>query len=122
MFLELGIKVDVLIGDFDRNFDYNRYKDLQYPIDIVKVENQDSYDMDKAIDYLINRNIPSANIIWATGKRMDHTLTNITNMARYQDRIKLVMLDDYSKIFPLPQKFTKWYPAQTIISLIPVER
>lgn len=118
--IELGIKVDVLIGDFDRNFDYNRYKDLQYPIEIVKIDDQDSYDLDKAINYLIGRKIPAANIVWATGKRMDHTLTNITNMVRYREDIKLVMLDDYSKIFPLPKKFTKWYPAQTILSLIPL--
>lgn len=118
--IELGIKVDVLIGDFDRNFDYNRYKDLQYPIEIVKIDDQDSYDLDKAINYLIGRKIPAANIVWATGKRMDHTLTNITNMVRYSNYIKLVMLDDYSKIFPLPKKFTKWYPAQTILSLIPL--
>lgn len=118
--IELGIKVDVLIGDFDRSFDYNRYKDLQYPIEIVKIDDQDSYDLDKAINYLIGRKIPAANIVWATGKRMDHTLTNITNMVRYSNYIKLVMLDDYSKIFPLPKKFTKWYPAQTILSLIPI--
>ena len=118
--IELGIKVDVLIGDFDRSFDYNRYKDLQYPIEIVKIDDQDSYDLDKAIHYLIGRKIPAANIVWATGKRMDHTLTNITNMVRYREDIKLVMLDDYSKIFPLPKKFTKWYPAQTILSLIPI--
>ena len=118
--IELGIKVDVLIGDFDRNFDYNRYKDLQYPIEIVKIDDQDSYDLDKAINYLIGRKIPAANIVWATGKRMDHTLTNITNMVRYREDIKLVMIDDYSKIFPLPKKFTKWYTAQTILSLIPI--
>lgn len=118
--LELGIKVDVLIGDFDRNFDYNYYKDLQYPIEIIKVDEQETYDIDKAINYLIDRKIPAANIVWATGKRMDHTLTNITNMVQYRDRIKLVMLDDYSKIFVLNKSFTKWYPAKTILSLIPI--
>jgi|SRR5690554_7416 len=118
--LELGIKVDVLIGDFDRNFDYNYYQSLQYPIEIVQIKEQDSYDIDKAIRYLIDRNQTAANIVWATGRRMDHTMTNITNMVRYQDEIKLVMLDDYSKIIPLSKKYTKWYPAETIISLIPV--
>lgn len=118
--LELGIKVDVLIGDFDRNFDYNYYKKLQYPIEIIQLEEQETYDIDKAINYLIERKIPAANIVWATGRRMDHTMTNITNLVKYQEKIKLVMLDDYSKIFPLPQNFTKWYPAQTILSLIPV--
>lgn len=118
--LELGIKVDVLIGDFDRDFNYNFYKEKQYPLEIIKIENQDNTDLDKAINYLINRNIPAANIVWATGKRMDHTFTNITNLASYYDQIKLVLLDDYSKIFVLNKDFRKWYPAQTILSLIPV--
>jgi len=30
------------------------------------------------------------------------------------------MYDDYSKIFPLPNHFEKWYPAGTVLSLIPV--
>lgn len=118
--LELGIKVDVLIGDFDRDFDYEYYKNLQYPIEIMKLEKQDSYDIDKAINYLIDRKIPAANIVWATGRRMDHTFINITNLIKYQEVIKLVMIDDYSKIFPLQKNFVKWYPKETILSLIPV--
>lgn len=118
--LELGIKIDVLIGDFDRNFDYEFYKNSQYPIEIIHVEDQETYDIDKAIKYLINRKIPAANIVWATGKRMDHTITNITNLVKYQDVIKLVVLDDYSKIYPLQQHFIKWYPKNTILSLVPL--
>lgn len=118
--LELGIKVDVLIGDFDRNFDYNYYKNSQFPIEIIKLEDQNTYDIDKAINFLINRKIPAANIVWATGKRMDHTMTNITNLVKYQDFIKLVLIDDYSKIYPLKNTFIKWYPKQTILSLLPV--
>jgi len=118
--LELGIKVDVLIGDFDRDFDYQIYKDIQYPIDVIKIEDQNSTDLDKAIQYLIHKKIPAANIVWATGRRMDHTLTNITNIINYKDAIKLVVLDDYSKIFLLPKKYIKWYPKETILSLIPV--
>lgn len=118
--LELGIKIDVLIGDFDRGFDHERYKELQFPIEIIRIEDQDSTDLDKAISYLIERKIPAANIVWATGKRMDHTITNIMNMAKFHEQIKLVMLDDYSRIFVLNKSYTKWYTSQTIISLIPV--
>lgn len=118
--LELGIKIDVLIGDFDRDFDYEIYKEAQYPIEVIKIDDQDSTDLDKAIHYLIERNIPAANIVWATGKRMDHTITNIVSLAKFQKDIKLVMLDDYSKIFVLNTFYTKWYPAKTTLSLIPI--
>jgi thiamine pyrophosphokinase len=59
-------------------------------------------------------------VVWATGKRADHTITNITNITRYRDVLKIVILDDHSKVFLLPKKFEKWYPANTPISLIPI--
>lgn len=118
--LELGIKVDVLLGDFDRNFNAEKYKDSQYPIEIVYTPNQNKTDLEKAFDYLIERKIPAVNVVWATGRRADHTITNVTNIIRYKNELKIVILDDYSKIFQLPQKFQKWYPAKTILSLIPI--
>lgn len=118
--MELGIKVDVLLGDFDRGFDPEYYRDMQYPLEIVHTPDQDKTDLEKALDYLIERKFPAANVIWATGRRADHTITNITNIVRYRDLIKIVVLDDHSKIFLLQKKFEKWYPAGTPLSLIPI--
>lgn len=118
--LKLGIKVDVVLGDFDRNFDPIIYKESQYPIEIIHTPNQDKTDLEKAFDYLIERKIPAVNVVWATGKRADHTITNITNIVKYRELLKIVLLDDHSKIFLLPKRFEKWYPKNSIISLIPV--
>ncbi|WP_297332195.1 thiamine diphosphokinase [Flavobacterium sp.] len=118
--VELGIKVDVLLGDFDRDFNPEQFLSLQYPLEIVHTPDQDKTDLEKAFEYLINRGFPAANVIWATGKRADHTITNITNIVRFRDKLKIVVLDDHSKIFLLPQKYQKWYPAGTPLSLIPI--
>jgi thiamine pyrophosphokinase len=118
--VELGIKVDVLLGDFDRGFDANYYKQSHYPIDIVSTPDQNKTDLEKAFDYLHARNIPAVNVVWATGKRADHTITNITNIVNYRDKLKIVIIDDHSKVFLLPRKFEKWYTEKTTISLIPV--
>jgi thiamine pyrophosphokinase len=118
--LELGIKVDVLLGDFDRGFDAEYYKESQYPIEIVHTPNQYKTDLEKAFDYLIEKGHKAANVIWATGKRADHTITNITNIVRYRNSLKIVILDDHSKIFLLPTKFEKWYTKDTPLSLIPI--
>ncbi|VXB71039.1 Thiamine diphosphokinase [Flavobacterium sp. 9AF] len=118
--LDLGIKVDVLLGDFDRGFNFEYYKESQYPIEIVHTPNQDRTDLEKAFDYLIERGIPAVNVIWATGKRADHTITNVTNIVRFRNELKIVILDDHSKIFLLPNKFEKWYPKDTPLSLIPI--
>ena len=118
--LELGIKVDVLLGDFDRGFDANYYKEKQYPIEIVHTPDQNKTDLEKAFDYLISKEHKAANVVWGTGKRADHTITNITNIVRYRNELKIVLLDDHSKIFLLPKHFQKWYTANTPISLIPI--
>jgi thiamine pyrophosphokinase len=118
--LELGIKVDVLLGDFDRGFDPDYYKEKQYPIEIVYAPDQDKTDLEKAFDYLIKKGHLAANVIWATGKRADHTITNLTNIVAYRDKLKVVILDDHSKVFLLPNTFEKWYTADTILSLIPI--
>ena len=118
--MHLDIKIDVLLGDFDRDFDFAYYQKNQHPIEIVKIIDQDKTDLEKAFDYLIDKKIPAVNVVWATGKRADHCISNITNIVRYRNLIKIVILDDYSKIFLLPKKFKKWYVKDTIISLIPV--
>ena len=118
--LELNIKVDVVLGDFDRDFDVEKVKEKQYPIEIVHAPNQDKTDLEKAFDYLIEKGHKAVNVIWATGRRADHTITNITNIIAYKNQLKIVILDDHSKVFQLPKNFEKWYTANTIISLIPV--
>lgn len=112
-----GIKIDVHLGDFDNGLSP---LESQYPIEIVHTPDQNKTDLEKAFDYLIDRKIPAVNVVWATGRRADHTITNLTNIVRYRDKIKVVILDDYSKVFMLPKKYQKWYPANMPISLIPV--
>lgn len=118
--LELGIKVDVLLGDFDRGFDPEYYREKQFPLEIVYAPDQDKTDLEKAFEYLIEKGHKAANVIWATGRRADHTITNMTNIVRFHDQLKIVILDDYSKIFQLPKRYEKWYPKGFPISIIPV--
>ena len=100
--IDLGIKIDVLFGDFDR-IDFNQEEILksQFPIEIIHAPNQDKTDLEKAIDFLIERGFPAANILWATGKRADHTMANIAILPKYLPLIKLKIIDDHSCIFPI---------------------
>lgn len=120
--LQLGIKVDVLLGDFD-NRDIEDLKEEQFPLRVVYTPDQEYPDLEKAIMFLIEEGFPAANIIWATGRRADHTLTNISLLRKYPEKISLKILDDYSCIFPIlpkPAKFTKWYNKGTPLSLMPL--
>lgn len=118
--IELGIKVDVLLGDFDRDFNANYYKEKHYPIEIVHTPDQNKTDLQKAFDFLIEKGHKAVNVVWATGKRADHTLNNLSTLASYRNELKIVLFDDHSKVFLLANSFKKWYPKDAIISLIPL--
>ncbi|MBS7788251.1 thiamine diphosphokinase [Flavobacterium sp. CYK-55] len=118
--LDYNIKVDVLLGDFDRDFDPNKYLEKQFPLEIIHTPDQNKTDLEKAFDYLIEKGFPAANVVWATGKRADHTITNLTTIAAYREKLKIVIHDDHSKVYLLPRSFKKWYPAKTKLSLVPL--
>jgi thiamine pyrophosphokinase len=112
----MGIKVDVWLGDFD----HKQAMDVSdYPLKKIHTPDQNLTDLEKAFDYLIEEGYPAVNVLWATGKRMDHTLNNFHSMVQYGRRLKIVFFDDYSTSYLLPPSFEKWYPAQTPISLLP---
>jgi thiamine pyrophosphokinase len=118
--LDLGIKIDVLLGDFDRNIDIQDIQTRQYPIEIIHTPDQNKTDLEKAFDFLLAKGHSAANVVWATGKRADHNITNLTSIIKYKSVLKIVILDDFSTIFALNRYFEKWYVAGTLLSLIPV--
>jgi thiamine pyrophosphokinase len=118
--LELGIKIDVLLGDFDSKNHAVEQIQVQQKIEIVHTPDQNKTDLQKGIEFLIARNFDAVNIIWATGRRADHNLSNITDIVRYKQQINIVIHDDYSKIFQLPKRYQKWYVKDTFLSLMPV--
>lgn len=123
--MDMGLKADVLLGDFDQKpdgqpLDIEAIRVAQYPIEVVNTPDQNKTDLEKGIDFLIERGFPAVNILWATGRRMDHTITNLTNLVRFKASIKITLIDDYSVVYPLVGRFEKWYAKGTPISLIPV--
>lgn len=118
--IDLPIKIDVLLGDFDsRNHSLEKIREQQ-PVQIVHTPDQNKTDLQKGIEFLIERGFDAVNIIWATGRRADHNLSNVTDIVRYKNRIRVVLFDDYSKIFQLPPRYQKWYTKGTPLSIMPV--
>lgn len=118
--LELGIKLDIVLGDFDKSENWETLLANQQPVQVVHTPDQNKTDLEKGLDFLIAKGHKAVNILWATGKRADHHINNLSTLAKYKDQITIVMIDDHSRIFNLPHQFTKWYPANQNISLIPL--
>lgn len=118
--LELGIKLDIVLGDFDKIENWDELLANQQPVEVVHTPDQNETDLEKGLDFLIGKGHKAVNILWATGKRADHHINNLSTLVKYKDQIIIVMLDDHSRIFNLPNQFTKWYTANQNISLIPL--
>jgi thiamine pyrophosphokinase len=134
---EMGLRADAWLGDFDSHelgkesislgsenssVDYLDWEQqlLATGTEKILAPDQVKTDLEKGIEFLISRGHTSANVIWGTGRRMDHTFQNLSILPKYQAEISVSILDDYSRVYPLPKHFRKWYPAGTNLSLMPI--
>lgn len=118
--LQRGIKVDAVLGDFDSVSVQRLSTDQEQMIEWIHKPEQDNTDFDKGVIHLIENNHSAVNVIWATGRRMDHTFNNILSMARFSGQINITLWDDHSKAFILQRSYKKYYPAGTTLSLLPI--
>ena len=118
--LELGIKVDAVLGDFDSIGMEEEALAPYQPLRMILAENQELTDLEKGLQFLVEEGHSAVNIVWATGKRLDHTLANLTNLVKFSDKLTINLLDDHSRVYLLPKNFEKWYPAGTTLSLFPI--
>lgn len=136
----LGITPDVIIGDLDsitsatkRFFSAGkRLKPLQGSSGLnvpqpkgrgytrfVKVSRQDNTDLEKALDHLIEQKIQRATIIAATGKRLDHTLGNLSVIWNYTSDLELTFIGDGWCAMPVAVKKRMTAAHGTTVSLVP---
>lgn len=120
--LDMGIKFDALLGDFDSSSPDELAGLIPPATEIVHTPDQNKTDLEKAFEFLIEREHRAVYIIWATGRRSDHYMNNIATLVRYKDLITPTMVDDYSRIYPIASGFRKHYTEGTGISLIPLNR
>lgn len=120
--VELNIRFDGWLGDFDSAPHIENLREQFGNIEVVHTPDQSKTDLQKGIEFICSKGFKDANIVWATGRRADHTFQNLATLPLYAAHINLNIIDDYSKVFNLPRVFKKWYPANTKISLFPVEK
>ena len=117
---KLGIEPDVIIGDYDSV--------LQTTLDafsnskLIKIEEQDSTDFEKALEYLLKQNATHVDIWGASGHRIDHTMGNLSSLVRYSRQFKAYFHSNNSTTFLLPYDFEQKFKLGQTISLLPVPK
>ncbi len=93
--LELGEKVDVLLGDFDSYTDK-----MPEGVEVLKVPaEKDFTDTQMAVKEALERGADELVIIGGLGGRLDHTLSNVSILAElWKIRVHTVMTDGFNRV------------------------
>jgi len=85
---------DVIIGDLDSLSEStrSRYRDR-----LIQIEEQESNDLTKAVNYCVQQGYSSVTILGATGLREDHSLGNISLLLEYNKKLKANIISDHGE-------------------------
>lgn len=79
--LNLGLKPDLIIGDFDS------LNTIPKDIKIIKKPDQEQTDTEMALKYCEQQKIKEVILMGFLGRRLDHLLANIMNLTRFNFKI-----------------------------------
>ncbi len=112
----MGFKPDVIIGDLDSYSETGNEEGT-----VIHDPDQETNDLEKALAYAYKREGKDILVFGATGKRLDHTLKNLSVLKQFNNQFKsLVFKDKYSVVFLLPEQYNTELPLHTTVSLFPL--
>ena len=120
--LELGLKPDYIVGDLDSVLESTLQ--LFSEAQVIRLQDQNSSDMQKAISFASGLNPKKIKIFAAFGKRSDHTTSNLLHFASMNLYPELEIFDNYGRFIILESGNHKLQgnPGQTVslLSLTPL--
>lgn len=113
---KLGLQPDVIIGDMDS---YNVTGDEK--ADVIRDGDQETNDLEKALAYAIKNACRQVVVLGATGKRLDHTLKNLSVLLQFDPQFDSIQLmDDYARMKIIHSPYKDTFEPGTILSLFPL--
>jgi thiamine pyrophosphokinase len=112
----LGLRPDVIIGDLDS------YQPTgEETAELVHEPDQETNDLEKALSYAKKRGASEVTIYGATGKRLDHTLKNLSVLLQFNPVFSSIrIIDRFSTIRMIESPFRENFPLNTSVSLFPL--
>lgn len=95
--LKHGFKPDVIIGDLDSLEDSHR--------GLASVRHnrcQETNDLEKALAFCLDKSWLRLVVLGALGGRLDHILTNLAAVARFDSRLEIILADETQAAFMCP--------------------
>ncbi len=107
----LGISPDIAVGDFDS---YEKSENIE---SIVYPSHKNLTDGEIAVDYAIENGYSDILMLAMTGTRLDHTFTNIFQLAK---KGNITLIDDDNEVYFIKDKLILNGKKGKTISIIPV--
>lgn len=114
--MRYGMSPDTVVGDMD-----SFRKETLFEGRIVHDPDQETNDLEKALKHAMTKKPERVDVLGATGKRLDHSLKNLSVMQQFHNHFdSLAFIDDtlYSRI--LPRDFSMVLPPGHLVSLFPL--
>ncbi|TVR28693.1 MAG: thiamine diphosphokinase [Balneolaceae bacterium] len=107
---------NVIVGDFDS------YRPTgNEEAEMIHDPGQETNDLEKALSIALQKGAEEVIVFGATGKRLDHTLKNLSVLKQFDSKFKsLIFKDTYSDILLIQSPFRTELPEGTSVSLFPL--
>ena len=118
--LKLGFRPDTVIGDLDS---FRPDGDLNGKFDgqIIRDSDQETNDLEKALSHARSLKAVRVDVLGATGKRLDHTLKNLSVLQQFDPFFEaMAFYDDFFYTRILPREFAIRLPPGHLVSLFPL--
>jgi thiamine pyrophosphokinase len=114
--VDAGIRPDAVVGDLDSVTPEMR--DVVPDTEFHEDRDADTTDLQKAVEYALERGAEVIDIVGAGGGRADHHLANLSVLTMYGRRARITIIDDLFDISLVDGTATVEAPAGTVVSLI----
>jgi thiamine pyrophosphokinase len=116
----MNVIPDAIIGDLDSA----TKKALRKLKNVPRYTSNDQYstDLQKAVQWLIERHYKRIIILATKGKRIDHTFGNLGVLTQFNKKAEITFVDDFGTLMYVGKKKTIKVKPGTTISLLPITR
>ena len=112
----MKLSPDVVIGDLD-SYQNNTSDAWQ----VIEKTDQNFNDLEKALNYALQKNVRETVVFGATGLRLDHTVKNLSVLKQFHNRFEtLFFRDRFCDVKLIESPFTGKLPIHTNVSLFPL--
>lgn len=113
-----GFTPDIVVGDLD-SFKYTNHEG----INVLQDPDQETNDLEKALNYALDKGATTTTVLGTLGKRIDHTIKNYSVLLQFHSKFEsIVFRDNYGDMFLTKSPYKPGLPLETIISFFPVNK